>query len=402
VLAAPQSGSGKTVLTLGLIRALKNKGLRVVSTKLGPDDFWSMGKEKCASLLNAHSAAADIAIIEGVMGLFDGPAGAVGSTADFAEALGLPVILVIDASHMAQTVAATIHGLSTFRPKLTIAGVILNRVKSDRHEAILREKIALPVLGVMRQNDSLSMPSRHLGLVQAIENQSLEQLISDAAATVARETELDLILNLAAATPNQKSTPDRLKPLGQHIAIARDLAFSFIYPHILKSWREQGAELSFFSPLQNESPAKTADAVYLPGGYPELHPAQIAAASKFLAALRETKSLIYGECGGYMVLGESLTDAAGATHQMADLLPVRTTFASRKLQLGYRQLTPLGGPWTAHLRGHEFHYSTIVEQGPAPALFDATDAAGNPLGKIGQRIGQVMGSYAHIISEAPQ
>jgi cobyrinic acid a,c-diamide synthase len=420
VLAAPNSGSGKTLITLGLIRAFRSKGLKVVSAKLGPDyidpqfhaaasghtcinlDLWAMGKEGCVGLLNEHSKQADITVIEGVMGLFDGPPGANGSTADFARALGLPIILVMDASHQAQTIAAVMHGLTTFQPDLNIKGVILNRVKSPRHEAALRELARAKILGAVRHNDSLSFPSRHLGLVQAIENQGLETSISQAASIVARETELDTIFNLASEPTNQLATVRQLPPLGQRIAIARDEAFSFAYPHMLQAWREQGAELSFFSPLQNQAPAAASDAIYLPGGYPELHAAKLAANSQFLSGLRQANAMIYGECGGYMVLGDILTDASGATHRMAGLLRLETSFAQRKLHLGYRQLKPLCGPWSKPLRGHEFHYSSIIREEQTSPLFEAHDAAGNSLGNIGQRIGHVMGSYAHIIAEAPQ
>ncbi len=199
--------------------------------------------------------------------------------------------------------------------------------------------------------------------------------------------------------PDSAVIRESLPPLAQSIAIARDEAFSFLYPHLVDSWRAQGATLSFFAPLANEAPDPTAEAVFLPGGYPELHAGKLAANHTFLNGLRTHQGLVYGECGGYMVLGEGLIDAAGTRHAMAGLLPVTTSFATRKLHLGYRQLS--GGPWSKPLRGHEFHYSTIDHQGPAEPLFEARDAAGNPLPPMGQRVGRVMGSYAHVISEAP-
>ncbi len=418
VIAAPQSGSGKTILTLGLIRAFKNKGLRVVSAKIGPDyidpgfhatasgspclnlDLWAMGETACRSILSRIGETADLVIIEGVMGLFDGPLHAKGSTADLAAAMDLPIVLVVDTSHQAQSVAAQVHGLRSFRPDVTVSGVILNRVKSDRHEATLREFLDIEVLGSVRQSDSLQLPSRHLGLVQAMENQRLEQIIAQAASTVTRETVLDSIFNHALAVPNQPGSSPVLPPLGQHIAIARDIAFAFSYPHMLDGWRYSGAQLSFFSPLANQAPAATADAIFLPGGYPELHAGKIAGNTRFLEGLRKSKALIYGECGGYMVLGQTLRDATGTTHAMAGLLPVETNFTTRKLHLGYRQLKPLAGPWKSLLRGHEFHYSTLTHQGEGQPLFDASDAAGSALGPMGLRIGNVLGSYAHIIAEA--
>ena len=420
IIAAPSSGSGKTLITLGLIRALKNKGLKVASAKIGPDyidgrfheaasgqpcvnlDYWAMGWAECANRLEAIGKGQDLVIIEGVMGLFDGPDGAKGSTADLAERLGIPILLIVDAARQAQSIAALVHGFSSFRPGLKFAGLILNKVGSDRHMGILMRALATdapPILGMMRHNDSYSLPSRHLGLVQAMENQQLEAFIETAAAGVARETILDTIVESAAEISNQSKSVDYgLPPLSQKIAIAQDVAFAFSYPHVLNDWQKAGAELSFFSPLNNETPQ--GDAVFLPGGYPELHAGKLAANTRFLGGLRNFKGLMYGECGGYMVLGDGIVDRDGTKHAMAGLLPLTTSFAARNLTLGYRQLIPLCGPFKAPLRGHEFHYSTIESQGASEALFHAQDASGNDIGKLGQRIGNVMGSYAHIISEA--
>ncbi len=422
IVAAPNSGSGKTTVTLGLLRALRNACHNAASFKVGPDyidpqfhaaatghpclnlDLWAMGATACRSRLAESSA--DIAIIEGVMGLFDGPDGAVGSTADMAVALGLPVLLVIDCAHQAQSIAALVEGFRNHRRDVTIAGVFLNRVKSDRHLDVLQRSLAplnVTILGVLRHSDSLALPSRHLGLVQAQENQGLEQFLESAASAVTRETKLDKLLEIASPISNQvEAIPSSVPPLAQNIAVARDEAFAFAYPHILADWRRQGADISFFSPLADQAPAAQADAIFLPGGYPELHAGKLAANSVFLSALRQSRAMIYGECGGYMVLGNALVDAQGTAHPMAGLLPVTTSFKVRKLSLGYRQLHSLNGPWTGSLRGHEFHYSIILNQAPASPLFTVKDAAGNDLGSIGQRIGGVMGSYAHVISQAPQ
>jgi len=418
IIAAPHSGSGKTLVTLGLLRALKNRGLKVISAKAGPDyidpgfhaaatgqpcinlDYWAMGENSLRQQASAHAVGFDLLVIEGVMGLFDGPQGAKGSTADLATALGLPVILVVDTSRQGQSIAALVQGFANHRPDVKIAGVILNRVASDRHEQILTEALLEKPFGVLRQIDSLALPSRHLGLVQAQENQQLEAFIELSAARVARETILDKILESAAVLTNHGDKRTKLEPLGQHIAIAQDMAFSFLYPHQLSDWRAMGAEISFFSPLANETP-HDVDAIFMPGGYPELHAGKLAANKSFLNGLCAFKGLIYGECGGYMVLGDGLIDAEGQTHAMAGLLPLTTSFANRKLHLGYRELKPLTGPWKQNLRGHEFHYSTIANQSGGEPLFHAHDAAGNDLGPIGQRISNVMGSYAHIISVAP-
>jgi cobyrinic acid a,c-diamide synthase len=422
VLVAPKSGSGKTLVTLGLIRAFRNKGLKVASAKVGPDyidgrfhqaasgqacinlDLWAMGAETCRARLADLARGADLVIVEGVMGLFDGPEGQKGSTADLAEALGLPIVMVADTTGQAQSLAATILGFRSFRPGLNFAGVILNKVASDRHQRMLLEnwdRVGLPLLGLLRHSDSHNWPSRHLGLVQAQEIQKLEEFIEDAASGVARETFLDKLFESATTLTNQRTQPLLLPPLGQRIAVARDLAFGFSYPHVLADWRNQGAELQFFSPVANEAPSKTADAIFLPGGYPELHAGVLAAANTFLEGLRTHQGLIYGECGGYMVLGDALIDANGISHPMAGLLPLTTSFAKKKLHLGYRQLSPLNGPWKQPLRGHEFHYSTIAKQGGGEPLFQVQDAMGTDLGAQGQRIGKVMGSYNHVIGLAP-
>jgi cobyrinic acid a,c-diamide synthase len=355
-----------------------------------------------AGLIAAASRDADILVIEGVMGLFDGPRGALrGSTADLAHLLQVPVLLTVDARHQGQSVAALVHGFTRYKLGLKSAGVILNRVASDRHEAILRDVLGERVLGCLRQDDSLQWPSRHLGLVQAEENQSLEIFIERAAAAVTHETILDRILGIATQPLVESSISESLPPLGQSVAIARDRAFAFAYPHLLDCWQRAGARLSFFSPLADEVPDPDAEAVFLPGGYPELHAGRLAANTRFLTGLRTARGTVYGECGGYMVLGESLIDADGHAHAMAGLLPLTSSFASRKLTLGYRTLRPLAGtPWRGPLNAHEFHYSTVVAEGAAGRLFEAVDAVGDPLPPMGLRRGRIMGSYAHVICAA--
>jgi cobyrinic acid a,c-diamide synthase len=420
VVAAPASGSGKTVVTLGLLRAFRNKGLRVASAKVGPDyidprfheratgrpcfnvDPWAMDAGLIRSLLTDLAREADLIIIEGVMGLFDGPKGAAGSTADLAATLGLPVVLAVDARRQSQSIAALVHGFATWQRDVEVAGAILNRVSSDRHAGMLSEALGDRCLGLVRQTDSLALPSRHLGLVQAEEHQGLEGFIESCASAVTRETDLDKLFEIAAQLPDESVVPANLAPLGQHIAVAADEAFAFAYPHLLHQWRRAGAEVMPFSPLADEAPAADADAVFMPGGYPELHAGRLAANGRFLAGLQETNGLVYGECGGFMVLGEAIITSDGTRHAMAGLLPLATSFASPRLHLGYRQLAPLADvPWSGTLRGHEFHYSTVVMEKGADPLFAARDAAGNALGPMGMRRGNVMGSYAHVIARAP-
>jgi len=418
VVAAPSSGSGKTLITLGLIRAFRKAGVRVSAAKVGPDyidprfheaasgracynlDPWAMTSSQIKGLAAELARDADLVIIEGVMGLFDGPRGAKGSTADLAVMLRLPVIFTLDCRHQAQSAAALVHGFSHYRKDLELEGVILNRTASERHELLLREALGGQVLMALRNDDALAWPSRHLGLVQAQESTDLETFIEAAALRVNHPSALERILDIAQPLGTSEGTA-LLPPLGQSVAVARDDAFSFAYPHLLDGWRRQGASLTFFSPLADERPDATAAAVFLPGGYPELHAGRIAASGRFLDGLRGHQGLIYGECGGYMVLGESLIDSNGLSYTMAGLLPLATSFGTRKLHLGYRQLEPLtGGPWNGKLMAHEFHYSTVAAEGPADRLFGARDAAGNPLENMGLRCGKVMGSYAHVIAGA--
>lgn len=425
IIAAPQSGSGKTLITLGLLAAYRAAGLSVASAKAGPDyidprfheaatghvsvnlDPWAMQSDRVRALAARAADGADFFIAEGVMGLFDGAAAGGGSTADLAHVLDLPVVLVVDAARKSQSVAALVHGFASFDPRIRVAGVILTRVGSDRHESMLRAALGSAgtrCFGAVRTDTDLALPSRHLGLVQAHEHDDLSAFIAHAGAIMAQSIDLDGLRSIAAPLPSGE--PDRmLPPLGQRIAVAADDAFAFVYPHLLQDWREQGASIVPFSPLLNEAPDMKADAVFLPGGYPELHAPALAAAETFRAGMTtaaERSKLIYGECGGYMVLGKTLEDAAGETHPMLGLLPHATSFAERRRQLGYRRLSHDGVlPWPATLIGHEFHYATLVENRAEP-LFRSHDAEGLDLGAIGGVNGRVMGSFAHVIDALPQ
>jgi cobyrinic acid a,c-diamide synthase len=254
------------------------------------------------------------------------------------------------------------------------------------------------VFGAVPAHPALEMPSRHLGLVQAGERADLEAFITEAGAHVASHCDLEALSRLSGR-PAQPVKTRKLVPPGQRMAIARDEAFAFCYPHVLNGWREHGAQISFFSPLADEGPDKHADAVFLPGGYPELHAARISAATHFKTALQSAVrrgAWVYGECGGYMVLGEGLVDAEGTRHAMTGHLTLETSFQKRKLHLGYRQIKGRDFVLGSNLRGHEFHYSSATREQGEP-LFEAMDASGEPLGKSGLRSGNVMGSYMHII-----
>ena len=437
IIAAPASGSGKTVVTLALLRALANAGVNVASAKAGPDyidpafhrfasgracvnlDPWAMRPATLSHLIAEHSAGADLLVAEGVMGLFDGvnlPGRPdAGSTADLAALTGWPVILVIDASRQAASVGALVAGFAGHRNDVDVAGVIFNRVASEAHAAVLRAAVAqaapgLTILGAIPRSCALTLPERHLGLVPAGEHDALEPFLDAAANFAAEAIDLAALQGLARTTQCADTGSDvspALPPLGQRIAVAKDVAFGFAYSSVLEAWRSEGAEILPFSPLANEAPEGNADAVYLPGGFPELHAGELAAATAFRDGLRAAaarKVVIFGECGGYMVLGEALTDGDGISHRMAGLLPVETSFAERRLHLGYRVATLAGGGALGALgtvfRGHEFHYATVVREGPGWPLFEAKSAAGDDLGPCGRVDGTVSGSFIHLIDQA--
>ena len=414
MLAAPASGSGKTTIAAGLVRALVRQGLAVQPFKAGPDyidagfltaaagrpcrnlDPWAMRPETLAAALDAD---ADIAVVEGAMGLFDGAEGGGGSTADLAALTGWPVVLAVDCARQGQSVAALLEGFARHRSDIRIAGAVLNRVASDRHEALLRERAgAVPVLAALRRDRELALPSRHLGLVQAGEHPALEAWLDRAADMVPAAAFPFGPLRIAAAD-GQDPGGAPLPPLGGRIAVARDEAFAFAYEHMLAGWRRAGAEIAFFSPLADEAP--DGDAVFLPGGYPELHAGRIAAAGNFLGALRRHQGPVYGECGGYMVLGEGLADAEGRRHAMAGLLALETSFAEPARRLGYRRLGARAGfPLGRAFRAHEFHYARVLREGPGEPLFEAAAARGRPLGPAGLVRGRVAGSFMHLIDAA--
>ncbi len=492
IVAAPASGSGKTLVTLGVLRALSRRGVAVRGAKSGPDyidprfheaacgvpcpnlDAWAMAPER----LRALATGPGLLIVEGAMGLFDGapprargkdlpvpdagdgapflargatgsPPGGRGSTAELARALHLPVVLVVDASRMAQSVAPLVAGFAAHDPEVRIAGVILNRVGSDRHAALLRDALhgGPPVLGALRRDARLAHPSRHLGLVPAGERADLGAFLDAAADAVEAGVDLPALLALAAPLPPAgedrlpprpgagrsplwpgaghpplrtyadraqppagadrpappAGTVHRHPPPAQRIAVARDRAFGFAYIHILDDWRAGGAEILPFSPLADEAPDAQAGFVWLPGGFPELHAGRLAGAARFRAGMvcAATQAEIWGECGGYMVLGDGLVDAEGTRHAMLGLLRLETSFAARRLHLGYRHVTGLAGAFAGrHFAAHEFHYATTLREAGAPA-FRAVAADGTDLGPTGLARGRVTGSFLHLIEPVP-
>jgi cobyrinic acid a,c-diamide synthase len=439
IIAAPRSGAGKTTVTLGLLRALRRLGHRVQPFKCGPDyidpafhevaagrasynlDSWAMGAGLIATLAATTSMDADIALAEGVMGLFDGAAArgqsGSGTTADLASLLGWPVVLVLDVTGQTETAAAVALGCARYRDDIDIAGVILNRVASARHLALITpafERIKLPVFGAILRDEGIALLERHLGLVQAREIATIDAHLERLADVIDAAIDIDAIRRSARPTKVLPAASDErsnashhhLPPPGQRIALAQDRAFSFMYPHLHRQWRGAGAEIIPFSPLADEAPDQAADAVWLPGGYPELHAGTLAAALHFHTGLRtlaERSVPIHGECGGYMVLGRGLEDADGVRHEMTGLLGLETSFARRKLHLGYRrarlQRDCSLGAAGSEVFGHEFHYASTVSV-HGDGLVDCRDASGVGVPEQGMRQGSTTGTFFHVIDGA--
>lgn len=431
IIGAPRSGSGKTTVTLGIVAALARRGVRVRAVKSGPDyidpafhaaasgrpglnlDSFAMPPALIGALLAEAAEGTDLVIVEASMGLFDGISGEPGrsgAAADLAARFGLPVLLVADISGQSQSAAAVVRGFALHDPRVRIGGVILNKVASERHRSQAAEAIAatgVPVLGSLSREATLTLPERHLGLVQAQEHAELDRHFVRLADAVAAQVDLDALMafgvpldTLAAGVAGVA-----LPPPGRRIALASDAAFSFVYAHVLAGWRRAGATIVPFSPLADEAPAPDCDACWLPGGYPELHAARLAAASNFRAGMLDFAQTrcVHGECGGYMVLGTSLEDAEGTVHPMLGLLGHATSFAKRRLNLGYRKArpiaaSPIGVAGTA-LRGHEFHYASVTARGDDAPLVALTDGQGRDLGLAGSRRGRVSGTFFHAIAQ---
>ena len=431
LIAAPRSGAGKTTVTLGLLAALRSRGLVVQAAKVGPDyidpafhaaatgrqsfnlDSWAMPPSLIDALLREGAAQADLLVIEGAMGLFDGIPGAPrrsGATADLAARFGLPVLLVVDVAGQSQSAAALVRGFASHDREVMIGGIVLNRVGSERHRKLVGDAIAaldIPILGSISRDAALALPERHLGLVQAGEHGDLAARLERLAEMAERHLDLDAITALAVP-PRLSVTQAQaaMQAPGQRIALAQDAAFSFVYPHILAGWRQAGAEIATFSPLADEPPPETCDSCWLPGGYPELHAERLAAADRFRSGLARFAATrpVHGECGGYMVLGESLEDADGVRHRMAGLLSHATSFTEPNLHLGYREARLLGdgslGKTGARLRGHEFHYAALVETGNDESFVELADGQGAALGAAGGRRGHVSGAFFHAIAKS--
>lgn len=403
LIAAASSGSGKTTLTIGLLRALRNKGYKVQPFKCGPDyidplyhriacdkdsvnlDTWMQSEQEVQQTFQHYAQDADICIVEGVMGLYDGADGIKGSSAEVAELLGIPVVLVINARSMAHSIAPILKGYLTYRPTTQIAGVIFNNVGSARHEQMLRraaEEVGMPVLGVLPRMKELYAPSRHLGL-DISETEKISQLAENVAEVI-DSTFIDTMSNVQCSTLNSQFSILNSKPSKGLIYIARDAAFNFLYRQTIDYLSQQG-EVHFFSPLANEPVPPDADFVFLPGGYPEFFLQQLSESHATMESLRQTHAKIWAECGGMMYLSQGIDQT-----DMVGLLPFRTTMQDARLHLGYRSMQING----KELRGHEFHYSSIMGT-PPPSIAQLYDAQGQPVDTGFFAYGNVYAGYTH-------
>jgi cobyrinic acid a,c-diamide synthase len=405
LVAAVSSGQGKTTITAALARKLVRLGKRVRVFKCGPDfidpmllerasgapvrslDLWMVGQELCSQQLSKAAAEADVILIEGVMGLYDGTP----SSADLARAFGVPVMAVIDAGSMAQTAGALVHGLRDYGP-VEMAGVIANRIASEGHAKMVATSLREIPLFATLPKQSRSLPERHLGLVLPGEVSDIDQLLDNLADQLAfDEAAWDQLRDVEIApAPVAPALPQTLA--GQHIAIARDAAFMFLYPANIDTLRALGATLTFFSPLADEPAPADADAVYLPGGYPELHAEALSQAAAWQASIRAAHAAgkpIVAECGGMMALADTLADQSGAVWNMAGLLPGAVAMQPRLAGLGPQGLpTPQGV-----LRGHTFHYSKL-ETKVAPAAYTVKHPSAIQ-GEAWYRVGSLTASYFH-------
>ena len=405
-ISAPASGQGKTTITAGLARYHRRLGRRVRVFKTGPDfldpmilarasgapveslDLWMVGEHACRALLAQAAAEADLILIEGVMGLFDGTP----SSADLATVFNVPVVAVISAKAMAQTFGAVAFGLAKFRPEVPFYGVFANRVGSPRHAQMLEEALpqGLRWMGQMAGADDIGLPERHLGLHQAGEIDDLEARLDRAADALTHTAlaELPPPVNFDAAA--RLPLPRLLD--GMRVAIARDAAFSFIYPANVSLLEEMGAQVSYFSPLADEPVPEASDALYLPGGYPELHAQALSHCQRSAQTIRahtEAAKPIVAECGGMLYLLEQLTDTHGVTTPMLGLLPGHATMQTRFTALGMQQIESGYGAMT----GHTFHYSTLTT--PLTPVRTATRAQTDASGEAVFRAGSIVATYMH-------
>lgn len=429
VIAGTSSGVGKTMVTLAILAALRQRGRRVQPFKAGPDfidpshhtaatdrtsrnlDGWMLGTDLNRAIFAQAAADADISIIEGMMGLFDGssPVNEIGSTAELAKQLDAPVLLVIDGSAMARSAAAMASGYAQFDPALKVAGVLFNRVGSEGHYQLLKEAVErhtdVAVVGYLRADQAVTIADRHLGLVTAME-QGASELYDRLAKAAADTIDLDQIESLAGSCGVFATAPQLVKQNWPHtvrIGVARDQAFCFYYPENLELLEAEGAELVPFSPLTDHTIPDGVAMLYFGGGYPELHGAALAENITMRRAIREFAGhggTVYAECGGMMYLTQAIRDFEGRSHEMVGLFPAEAVMKKPDLTLGYRtvelsQSCVLGVPGVI-ARGHEFHYSRLVPRGPLDFACSLRDARGDSKGQDGLVLDNVLALYTHL------
>jgi cobyrinic acid a,c-diamide synthase len=431
------SGSGKTTITAGLIAALVARGVRVAPFKIGPDyidpsyhalaagrtchnlDAWMLTPDSLQLLFAHRTRDADLALIEGVMGLFDGYSGKddAGSTAHVARILDAPVVLVLDVRAMARSAAAVVQGMRDFEPGVHLAGVILNRVGSEGHARMVKEAIeenvGVPVVGYLPRDETLNLPERHLGLIPTLEPGRWHAWLETVREKIAATVDLERVVELARAapplptpTPILSASPNGGGAQGKGciIAIARDAAFNFIYEENLDLLRAAGAEIAFFSPLHDPTLPDGAGALYLSGGFPEIYAAQLAGNESLrneIGAAFRAGLPIYAECGGLMYLTQEIVDAQGARFPMVGILPGRSEMTQR-LTLGYRVARARSENWLWRagetIRGHEFHYS-VWENRPADLMpaYELLPSEFQPQARVeGACVNNTIASYVHL------
>jgi cobyrinic acid a,c-diamide synthase len=433
IIAAPMSGSGKTTVTAALIASFTEKGMRVAPFKVGPDyidpgyhslaagqpchnlDAWMLSPDQIAALFAHGAVGADMALIEGVMGLFDGLSGNddAGSTAHIARLLLAPILLVLDVSAMARSAAAIVQGMRDFDSRIHIAGVLLNRVGSPAHAQMVRtaieETTGVPVVGYLPREDALNLPERHLGLIPVFEPETRTTWIDIARESIKRTVNVEQILALAhTAPPLPVSEDDLFAPIDSTrrtvIAVARDAAFNFLYTDNLDLLRAAGAEIVFFSPLHDPALPTDTSAIYLCGGFPEIYAAELAANEKLSVDIRAANARgipIYAECGGLMYLTEGIVDAQNTAHPMLGLLPGYSVMGQR-LTLGYRTVRATSNSWLWHageiMRGHEFHYSVWTGRTQdTPPAYEILPSEFQPEKRLeGAQRDNLFASYVHL------
>ena len=425
VIGATGSGAGKTTVTIAILGAMRARGLKVAAFKCGPDyldptyhakaagtlshnlDGWMMGHDAVLSTFNRVARDADIAVIEGVMGLFDGatPIANEGSTAEIAEWLAAPVLLTIDASGMARTVAAIAHGFRYFDPNLNLAGVICNRIGSRGHLDLLKAaSSAVPVLGGFPDDAAIRFPERHLGLFSAIGNAIPQDHFNAWAKRASEWLDLDAILAIARSAPTLPNTTISAEPGARSccVGIPYDEAFHFYYDDNLRRLEANGAELVKFSPVHDSS-LPPADGLYFGGGYPEVMAAQLSSNHAMLEAVRSfaaRRGPIYAECGGLMYLTHAIRTLDGKSWPMAGLLPTQAVMNDRLQALGYAEVATAApsilGPAGVKFRGHQYRYSTLdPDPSGVERVYRVQPRRGGAQAAEGYRIGNVIASYVH-------